>query len=95
MKRSGAFRLMVMMALIVLLAASYTLVAAQTGNGYDLTWSTVEGGGGVSTGGAFEVSGTIGQADAGALSGGGFSLSSGFWLPAMGYQLYLPLVTRN
>ena len=33
---------------------------AQTGGGYDLTWSTLDGGGGTSTGGGYKVSGTIG-----------------------------------
>jgi hypothetical protein len=41
---------------------------------------TIDGGGMmVTTGGIFEVSGTIGQADAGVMSGGVFSLSGGFW----------------
>ena len=42
--------------------------------------STIDGGGAMrSTGGAFELSGTIGQPDAGRLSGGSFELSGGFW----------------
>lgn len=32
-----------------------------------------------STGGDFELSGTIGQPDAGMMEGGGFTLSGGFW----------------
>lgn len=36
-----------------------------------LTRSTVDGGGGRSTGGSFASTGTVGQADAGALAGGG------------------------
>ncbi len=48
---------------------------------FDLTWNTVDGGGGKSTGGTFEVTGTIGQPDAStaAMTGGNFSLSGGFW----------------
>ena len=42
-------------------------VAAQT---YALDWSTIDGGGGTSTGGVYAVSGTIGQPDAGRMSGG-------------------------
>ena len=38
---------------------------AQTGGGYDLTWSTIDGGGAMSsTGGTFDLSGTIAQPDA-------------------------------
>lgn len=45
-------------------------------------WHTVDGGGGVSAGGGYQVSGTIGQPDAGRLIGGGFQVNGGFWLPA-------------
>jgi hypothetical protein len=46
---------------------------------YDLSWFTIDGGGGVSSGGAYSLSGTIGQPDAGHLSGNGFSIDGGFW----------------
>ncbi len=46
---------------------------------YSLDWSSLDGGGGTSTGGVFTVSGTIGQPDAGKMSGGNFTLDSGFW----------------
>lgn len=64
---------------------------------YDLTWNTVDGGGGTfSHGGGYGLGGTAGQPDAGVLAGGGYSLSGGFWcgVPA-GYRLYLPLVLRE
>ncbi len=40
---------------------------------------TIDGGGGYSAGGAFELEGTIGQSDAGYMSGDGFELEGGFW----------------
>ena len=47
---------------------------------YDLTWHSVDGGGGTSTGRMFEVSGTIGQPEAGGtMVGAGFELAGGFW----------------
>jgi hypothetical protein len=47
---------------------------------YTLDWSTIDGGGGTSTGGVYEVSGTIGQPDAGGpMTNGQFSLTGGFW----------------
>ena len=46
---------------------------------YSIDWSTIDGGGGTSTGGVYSVSGTIGQPDAGAMSGGNFTLQGGFW----------------
>ncbi len=64
--------------------------AAQMGPNLDLSWSTIDGGGGASTGGGFELRGTIGQPDAGAMSGGAFALSGGFWTGAGGPPLCYP-----
>lgn len=46
---------------------------------YTINWSTVDGGGGTSTGGVYSVSGTIGQSDAGVLTNGIYSVTGGFW----------------
>jgi hypothetical protein len=47
---------------------------------FEITRSTIDGGGVTnSTGGDFELSGTIGQPDAGVMNGGEFQLSGGFW----------------
>jgi hypothetical protein len=46
---------------------------------YSIDWSTIDGGGGTSTGGVYSVSGTIGQPDAGTMSGGNYTLQGGFW----------------
>jgi len=49
---------------------------------YELVRSSFDGGGGVrSTGGDFELSGTIGQPDAGSMAGGGFEVFGGYWFP--------------
>jgi hypothetical protein len=47
---------------------------------YTIDWYKIAGGGGVSTNGTYQVSGTIGQVDAsGAMTGGSYSLTGGFW----------------
>ncbi len=47
---------------------------------FEISRSTIDGGGEMrSTGGEFELSGTIGQPDAGVLAGGSFTLTGGFW----------------
>lgn len=46
---------------------------------YSIDWHTIDGGGGVSTGGVYSVSGTIGQPEDGAMSGGNYTLTGGFW----------------
>lgn len=83
---------------VLLVMAS--LAAAQAGNGYELSWWTVDGGGGTwSTGGGFQLGGTMGQPDAGVLVGGGYTLGGGFWrggeAPPPVYEIYLPLVLRR
>ena len=47
---------------------------------YSIDWYKVAGGGGTSTGGTYQVSGTIGQPDAGGpMTGGNYSMTGGFW----------------
>lgn len=81
---------------LLFLLASGALIQAQSGGGYDLSWFTVDGGGGTSSSGSYTVSGTIGQADAGTLASGSYELEGGFWNssvvgPAQ-TSLFLPLV---
>ena len=83
-------------ALLVMLVGVASAVYAQTGGGYDLTWSTIDGGGAMfSTGGGYSLGGTIGQPDMGALSGGGYALNGGFWSGVDApHHVYLPIVLR-
>ena len=50
----------------------------------EISWYTIDGGGGTSTGGGYSISGTIGQPDAGpaaeSLTGGAYELTGGFWV---------------
>ena len=51
-----------------------------TAQSYSIDWYKIAGGGGISTGGTYQVSGTIGQPDAGgAMTGFNYSLTGGFW----------------
>jgi hypothetical protein len=83
--------------LVILLPGRVAPAAAQSGGPYDLTWSTVDGGGWTfSTGGAYSLSGTVGQPDADVLEGGAYTLVGGFWGGASAVQrLYLPLLLRD
>jgi uncharacterized repeat protein (TIGR01451 family) len=52
---------------------------------YDVSWSTVDGGGGSAAGGTYVLTGTAGQPDAGGpFAGGSYGLHSGFWSIAAG-----------
>ena len=64
---------------IIFLAALVSTVTAQSCGQYELSWSTIDGGGGTSSGGQYTVMGTIGQPDAGYSDGGGYELLGGFW----------------
>lgn len=46
---------------------------------YSVDWFKIAGGGGLSSGGAYSLSGTVGQPDAGTLTGGNYTLAGGFW----------------
>ena len=67
-------------AITVLVAASSTVA-----QDYDIAWHTIDGGGEMfTTGGDFELSGTIGQPDANTtvMTGDDFELAGGFWAGA-------------
>jgi len=84
------------LALIAFILLS-SVAFAQSGGGYDLTWSTVDGGGYTwSEGGGYSLGGTVGQPDAGAISDGSYTLAGGFWGGGLiPYRINLPLVLRN
>jgi hypothetical protein len=61
---------------VALLALSASVALAQ----HSIDWSTIDGGGGTSTGGVYSVTGTSGQPDAaGPLTNGPYSIVGGFW----------------
>ena len=101
-RRSGLFRrlarrwvfLAAIAALVVGAGIALGSGIALGAGGYDLSWWTVDGGGGAQAGqgGGYTLRGTIGQADAGTLSGEGYTLAGGFW--QAGVFVYLPLVQR-
>jgi hypothetical protein len=62
-----------------LLPAALTAFSQTASAQFDISWYTIDGGGGSSSGGTFQLSGTIGQHDAGVMSGGNFTLTGGFW----------------
>ncbi len=98
----GQTAFLLALALLLLPAAALpgTAPAAAAGaTGFDLCWWTVDGGGHTwSTGGGYQLGGTIGQPDAGLLAGSGYTLGGGFWrggeTAATPYNIYLPLVMR-
>jgi hypothetical protein len=84
--------------LVALLFLAGGLAYAEV-TGYQLSWWTVDGGGGTSNSSTYDLSGTIGQPDAGRMSGGGYVLAGGFWggdrsEATSDYQVFLPMAAR-
>ena len=71
----GTMRWMILLAVLAVISSAL----GQTGGDYEISWSTIDGGGGRSTGGDFALIGTIGQPDAAEMAGGDYELSGGFW----------------
>jgi len=69
--------------------------APAAGAGYSLDWSTLDGGGGLITGGSYRLISTIGQPDGVSSSGTGFTFDGGF-LPGMfqPWHLFLPVIIK-
>ena len=94
MKRTMIFAAM----LIVLILAWAALAQAQSTDSstYDLSWYTIDAGGGSIGNGTYTLDGTLGQPDAAQLSSSTYSLVGGFWGGAVTqYQTYLPLILKN
>ena len=54
-------------------------VASSASSQYELSWYTIDGGGGRSNGVPYTLTGPIGQPDAAYSAGGGYELLGGFW----------------
>jgi hypothetical protein len=84
---------------LCLLSLTTATVLAQSGGSYDLTWSSLNGGGGEASGGSWALISTVGQGEAGALHGGSYTLSGGFLAgmsspPPANDRVYLPVILR-
>jgi hypothetical protein len=83
--------------LCVLLVAGAVLAAPQA---FDLSWWTVDGGGGTSVGETYTLEGTIGQAEAGyRMTVGEYTLAGGFWgvggvAPPPEWDIFLPIISH-
>ena len=68
-------RLTLLLAILAVIGVTFS----QSAGDYILDWSTIDGGGGQSSGGPYKLTGTIGQPDAGYSAAGGYELLGGFW----------------
>jgi len=64
---------------VAVLSVTLLLGRPAVARSYSIDWHTIAGGGGTSTNGSWQISGTIGQPEAsGTLTGGGYSLAGGY-----------------
>jgi hypothetical protein len=81
---------------IILTSIILTFLSLGTASAqYAITWSTIDGGGGTSTGGVCSLSGTIGQPDTGTtMTNGPYAVTGGFWaLPTAVQTTNAPTLT--
>ena len=64
---------------IAILAVVCAVITAPALSQYELSWYTIDGGGGTSSGGPYVLTGTIGQPDAAWSRAGKYELLGGFW----------------
>lgn len=92
-------KLKIVMLLFLVVMLTIGGAAYAFANDFNVVWWTVDGGGGTSRGGDYEISGTIGQPDVSELmSGGDYTVVGGFWDGALAPPslnlVYFPLVVR-
>jgi hypothetical protein len=83
-----------------LLLLIHSTALAQSGDPYDLSWNSFDGGGTTysSGGNQYVLHGTIGQADPGLLSGGDYTVGGGFWkggAQVLRLSIYLPVIVKH
>ena len=79
MKRTNNRSISVKVGKTILLIMCILLFSLPVFGDYEISWSTIDGGGGTSTGGQYLVRGTIGQHDAAYSQGRQYELLGGFW----------------
>ena len=74
-----AARQVLLMSLVVFMVVGAYSAETFAAGPYQISWYTIDGGGGTSTGGPYTLTGTIGQPDAGYSNSDKYELLGGFW----------------
>jgi hypothetical protein len=84
----------VLLAMVLAVVLVGSAVFAQTGDGFDLSWNVMGGGGaeGPLAGSGFSLRGTIGQTAIGTFSDPKYRVGNGYWYGIGQYYIYFPLV---
>ena len=92
-----ALLIITILAVTLAVALTGSTASAQTGDGYDLSWNVIGGGGtGPQTGDGFSLRSTAGQVIIGPAGGSSPDLCAGYWCRAIAYfDVLLPAVLKN
>lgn len=90
---------LIILLVFILLAGVVVTVHAEPEAVYNLSWWTIDAGGGQTiTGGAYTLSATAGQPDASSASGSGYTFVGGFWVPGAvqppAFKILIPVMRR-
>lgn len=86
----------VVIAVLILICVLALVGIVSAANGFVLGRSVIGGGGQEATGSGLVLIGTVSEPIAGDLHvGPSYGLRSGFWQPNPGWQVFLPLVSRE
>jgi len=93
--RKGLAAALAMALVLALLAGQSASLRGQAAAsaGYTLERGQLSAGGGLASGGDYQVSGAFSAPDAGSMAGGNYQLQGGFWQGTT-YRVNLPLVIR-
>ena len=83
--------ILALVAVLAALIAPTPAALAQSGGPYELTWTTIDAGGGTVTGGAYSLVSTIGKPEPGPAAGGAGAVTP----PPGNRRVYLPVTLRN
>jgi len=80
----------------LILALGIGIVYGQSAGGYDLSWWSIDGGGGHISAGGYALDSAVGQPDASApLAAGGYELTGGFLSGGPeAHKLFTPLIRK-
>jgi hypothetical protein len=79
MKRCLFYKSVQQMCILMAITALVLVGTISYGQQYSIDWSTIDGGGGMSSAGSYSLTGTIGQPDADYSAGGPYEVFGGFW----------------
>ncbi len=88
----------ILLILVLLVSGEFIYTVSANPENFSIAWWTLDGGGGRSSGDAYDLTGTIGQFDTETMAGNDYVINGGFWdvtgSTSASSHIYLPVVMR-